>query len=51
MAAYTITIKCRWWVGPLGTLLLAVYRLTGWKPDADRLVSFIGRRGIYVAKS
>jgi hypothetical protein len=48
----TITIKVAWWVGPLGRILVAFHRLTGWKPkdDGEWLVQFIGRHGLKVVR-
>lgn len=51
-SSITITVKVAWWVGPLGTILLAFHRLTGWVPkdNGDWLVEFIGRHGLKVGK-
>lgn len=46
----TITVKVAWWVRPLGVILAAFVRCTGWQPkdNGDWLVQFIGRHGVKV---
>lgn len=47
MNEITVKVSARWWVRPLGWLLYAFHRCTGWKPadNGDWLVQFLAKQG------
>lgn len=49
MATMQVSITKKWWVGPSMSILVALYRATGFFPNAGRLVKFYADKGFIYA--